>query len=86
MTINRELAEFCGICWHDEVYPDFSGKDFHLLHTAMREKGRWYDLYFWLYAGKIVSGTSPAYCGLYLQQLPFPEQVKIINGFIKEYV
>jgi len=107
--MNKELAEFCGICWHDEVsetgrctkcdlclcipqgscitpacmYPDFAGKDFHLLHTAMSEKGRWYDLYLWLYSGQAVSGTTPIYCGNHFHQLQFPKQAKLIYEFVR---
>ena len=61
--------------------PDFSGKDFHLLHTAMGEKGKWSEFYNFLDCDGC---GSPFWVKpLDFHELPFTEQAKLIYEFIK---
>jgi len=105
--MNKELAKFCGICWHEvintegkgkcscgetaydclfedrveEYNPDFAGKDFHLLHTAMGETGQWSEFYNFLDCDGC---GSPFWVKpLDFHELPFTEQAKLIYEFIK---
>jgi len=62
--------------------PDFAGKDFHLLHTAMGEKGLWDELKSFLHGH--YDTFLPTTAEIIFHRLPFQEQVKIIHEFIEE--
>ena len=98
MTMNIELAKFCGMeyynvehscecgdpwCPDSNLNPDFSGKDFHLLHTAMGENRRWVELYNWLIDSDLTKQKSLVGAGCDFHERLFPEQAKLIYEFIK---
>jgi len=110
--MNKELAKFCGICWHEvintegkgkcscgetaydclfedrveEYNPDFTGKDFHLLHTAMGKKGQWARFHHWLAVQNGLLRTWENFANTIadFHMLPFPEQAKLIYEFVEE--
>jgi len=69
----------------EEYNPDFTGKDFHLLHTAMGKKGQWARFHHWLHAQE----SSPSWETFSntianFHMLQFQWQAKLIYEFIKE--
>jgi len=64
--------------------PDFAGKDFHLLHTAMGETGQWDRLGAFLAVHDEDFPYDSLLAEVELHRRSFAEQVKIIHEFIKE--
>ena len=112
MTMNRSLAEFCGLvkvpnsddtfvppvtCWFTtegrcpktspmRMTPDFSGKDFHLLHTAMGERDLWDRLGAFLAVHDEDFPYDSLLAEVELHRRSFAEQAKLIYEFIEEDV